>query len=109
VRRNGRRVELRTEAQQLEWLRRKGAAHGFEVLSVRASDAVPNIRVSEGPKSRGFRLNEKTGTKTPLTFASVFFEGVLRVTDPQAFRLALERGIGSAKAYGFGMLSIAPV
>ena len=43
-----------------------------------------------------------------LTFASVLFEGVLEVTDAERFRQALEQGIGSAKAYGFGLLSIAP-
>jgi CRISPR system Cascade subunit CasE len=106
-RRNGRRVELKTEAEQLEWLGRKGAAHGFEVLSVRASGDVPNVRVSDEGKSRGFRSSGVRQAKNPMTFASVLFEGVLRVTDAEAFRLALERGIGSAKAYGFGLLSVA--
>lgn len=107
-RRNGKRVELRTEAQQIEWLRRKGAAHGFEVLSVRASNDVPNVRVNDEGKSRGYRANGNAGDKSPLTFASVVFEGLLRVTDLGAFKAALEQGIGPAKAYGFGMLSIAP-
>lgn len=107
-RRNGRRVELRTEAEQLEWLRRKGAAHGFEVLSVSASNSVPNVRVSDEGKARGYRANGTPQARSPLTFASVLFEGLLRVTDAGAFRLALGHGIGSAKAYGFGLLSIAP-
>src|SRR5579883_873443 len=99
-RRNGKRVELRTEAQKLEWLRRKGAAHGFEVLTVRVND--------EG-KLRGYRVSGNTRDKKALTFASAIFEGVLRVTDDSAFKAALEQGIGPAKAYGFGMLSVAPV
>jgi CRISPR system Cascade subunit CasE len=107
-RRNGRRVELRTEDAQLQWLRRKGEAHGFEVLSVRASGEVPNVRVSDEGKSRGHRTNGSGHGKSTLTFASVLFEGVLRVSDAEAFRIALAQGIGSAKAYGFGLLSVAP-
>jgi CRISPR system Cascade subunit CasE len=107
-RRNGKRVELKTDAQQFEWLDRKGAVHGFEVLSVRASNGIPNVRVNDEGKSRGHRANGTAREKNPLTFASVLFEGVLRVTDSDAFRLALEQGIGPAKAYGFGMLSVAP-
>ncbi len=108
-RRNGKRVELRTEAQQLEWLKRKGAAHGFEVLTVRASNDVPNVRVNDEGKSHGYRANGNTRDKNRLTFASAIFEGVLRVTDDSAFKAALEQGIGPAKAYGFGMLSVAPI
>ena len=36
-------------------------------------------------------------------------EGVLRVTDLEKFRNALLHGIGSAKAFGFGLLVIAPI
>ena len=39
---------------------------------------------------------------------SVLFEGLLQVTDPDAFRQTLIRGIGSGKSFGFGLLSIAP-
>jgi CRISPR system Cascade subunit CasE len=108
-RRNGRRVELGTEALQLEWLRRKGLAHGFEVLSARASATVPNVRISNEAKSRGYRAGSGQQPRKALTFASVLFEGMLRVTQASAFRLALELGIGSAKAYGFGLLSVGPV
>jgi CRISPR system Cascade subunit CasE len=44
-----------------------------------------------------------------VTFASVRFEGVLEVRDADRFREALANGIGPGKAYGFGLLSIAPV
>jgi len=107
-RRNGKRVELRTESAQLDWLRRKGLAAGFEVLSVQASSGVLNVRVNDEGKSRGFRSSGLAASKARLTFASVLFEGMLRVTNADAFREALEKGIGSAKAYGFGLLSVAP-
>lgn len=39
----------------------------------------------------------------------LLFGGVLQVTESAAFHDALVRGIGPAKAYGFGLLSLAPV
>lgn len=42
-------------------------------------------------------------------FPSARFDGILAVTDPVLFRQTLARGIGPAKAFGFGLLSIAPV
>ena len=41
-------------------------------------------------------------------FRGVVFDGHLRVTDERAFKAALANGIGSGKAYGFGLMSIAP-
>ena len=37
------------------------------------------------------------------------FEGMLTVTDRDAFVHALTHGIGRAKGYGCGLLTIAPV
>ena len=39
----------------------------------------------------------------------VQFRGVLEVTDPVKFAQAHSKGIGSAKAFGFGLLLLAPV
>jgi CRISPR system Cascade subunit CasE len=39
---------------------------------------------------------------------SVRYEGMLKITDADKFRQALAHGIGPAKAFGFGLLSIAP-
>jgi CRISPR system Cascade subunit CasE len=43
-----------------------------------------------------------------MTFGSVLFEGRLAITDTEQFRATLAAGIGSGKAYGFGLLSVAP-
>jgi CRISPR system Cascade subunit CasE len=39
---------------------------------------------------------------------AVEFEGVLAVTDPATFAQAFTHGIGSAKAFGFGLLARVP-
>ena len=51
----------------------------------------------------------KMGESYKMTHLAVRFDGFLRVTDAGAFRETLTRGIGSGKAYGFGLLSVAPV
>ena len=103
---NGRREPLRTEQEQIDWMRRKAEAGGFELLSVRASPGVPNLRVIEDRAINAARGKKSNGRR--MTFHSVLYEGCLRVVDPKAFRECLRAGIGSAKAYGFGLLSIAP-
>jgi CRISPR system Cascade subunit CasE len=110
IKRNGKRVELRTEEEQLDWLRRKAGNGGFEILSVQTASLVPDARISNEDKIHGSRTDPSNGNrKSRLTFASVLFEGKLRVTDREKFRTSLELGVGSAKAYGFGLLSVAPV
>ena len=99
----GKRVELRDEESQRKWLtERKAGQCGFRVLDlqVRAGDAL-------GPKQGGWR--READARRKLTFATVVFDGVLEVTDAERFRAALRQGIGPGKAYGFGLLSIAPV
>jgi CRISPR system Cascade subunit CasE len=130
----GKRVELQTEAEWLGWLQRHAERSGFEVLTVNASasSGIPDwsdrqtrarerygMDVEVGEEQRGpiadtranpgLKLNgRKENANGSLTFGSVLFEGRLRVTDAEVFRLTLERGIGSGKAYGFGLLSVAP-
>jgi len=97
LRRHGRRVELVREEDQVAWLKRQGEQGGFQVLSVRVGGMS-----KERSKRRGSGVS-------PLTLAGVLFEGHLRITDPeQLLNHSLLRGIGPGKAYGLGLLSLAP-
>ena len=42
----------------------------------------------------------------PVTLRKAIFEGVLRVTDAELFTRTLTEGIGRAKAYGNGLLTL---
>lgn len=88
----GKRVGLYKPEEQLAWLERKGKVHGFRVVSATA-------RQQE-------RLDDSI---RQLKLLSVLFEGVLQVTDGTHLQEAVASGIGSAKAFGFGLLSLAPV
>lgn len=102
----GKRVELTREEDQLGWLRRHGATSGFELVTVRlepAGRAVESVAASPVVRMEGRRQGKV------MTLATVLFEGMLEVWDPNRFREALAVGIGPGKAFGCGLLSVAPV
>jgi CRISPR system Cascade subunit CasE len=49
------------------------------------------------------------GRRAPVSLVTVTFDGRLEVTEPQLLRRALTHGIGKAKAYGCGLLTLAPL
>ena len=66
-----------------------------------------NIQTGYVGASRG--KYDADETRQFKRFFYVRYDGVLRVTDSNAFYNAVARGIGPAKGFGFGLLSIAPV
>ena len=82
------------EVEQEEWLLEQAEKHGF---------AIP-----EG----AFRVTRKQTYhfakegRRPVTLLAVTYEGILQVTDPEAFREMLCQGIGRGKAYGLGLMTI---
>lgn len=57
----------------------------------------------------GWRTKHEPKPSQRMQWWSVFFEGSFRVGDVTILARLLESGIGPAKAFGFGLLSIAPV
>lgn len=104
---HGKRVELRQEQAQLAWLARKGQDGGFRLLHVQAQPDVQEVHMSNLEKVRGWRPKAEDHRAMPLHFGAVLFEGRLEVTDSDRFRSTLRIGVGSGKAFGFGLLSIA--
>jgi CRISPR system Cascade subunit CasE len=94
---NGQRVGLFKEEDQIEWLERK----------LKAAGAVPlNVRTS--PSGNITARQTKDEAKHKITMLGVRFEGALKVVDPAALTRAVDNGIGSGKGLGFGLLSLAP-
>ena len=92
----GKRIGLEREEEQRHWLERKGEAGGFRLL---------DLEVRPRGQAVFRRGQSRPGTQTHL---GVEFEGVLEVVDPELFHETLGQGVGSGKAFGFGLLSIAP-
>jgi CRISPR system Cascade subunit CasE len=89
-----------TVAYQQQWLLDRVAGWGFAVddaaLAVHSRRQLSFSRRSDG--------TDRTVTVTMATY-----DGILTVTDPTLLRRTLCHGIGRAKAYGCGLLTLAPV
>jgi CRISPR system Cascade subunit CasE len=59
--------------------------------------------VDEGPLQF-----EKRSEGAAIQVRSALFEGVLAVLDPGALLETIRQGVGPAKAFGFGLLSLGP-
>jgi CRISPR system Cascade subunit CasE len=94
---NGYRMGLLREVDQFKWLHKKAEESGFTVVTCQA---MPEgiIHDERGQEDRG-----------KLRHYAIRFEGMLKVVNPDIFTATLNNGIGSAKGFGFGLLSIAPV
>lgn len=88
-----------TMEQQVEWLVSRSERFGFKVPDGQWGQ--PQLIVSQRRKER-FKRGEST-----ITIATAFYDGVLEVTDVGLLRTALCGGIGRAKGFGCGLLTIA--
>ncbi|MEW6568790.1 MAG: type I-E CRISPR-associated protein Cas6/Cse3/CasE [Chloroflexota bacterium] len=93
-RRNSNRVPLVHAEQQAAWLERRADENGFRLLQV---------DVGQSQELVGHK--EESGR--PITVYTVQFDGRLQVADPARLRQAVAKGIGPAKAFGCGLLSLA--
>lgn len=82
-----RRRALDSEEDQEAWLFRRGLQAGFEVVDY-SVETLPAVKARAG------------------LFYVVRFDGVLLVKDAALLFSAIEDGIGPAKAYGYGLLSL---
>lgn len=100
-RHQGRTYPHITTVQQEEWLNQRAVDHGFELPTGPNGEVSFTVKNREWPRlyhgARGVRLSR------------VAFEGILMVTNVDAFRQTLVQGIGREKAYGMGLLTVIPL
>ena len=94
----GPRRDLRSDEERIEWLRRKAEMGGFRVTMC----GLTNIAMSAVKSPVPYRA--KGGS-----FAAVQFDGELTVIDPQKLKSTIAQGVGTQKAFGFGLLSIGKI
>lgn len=94
---SGKRVPLVDPGDLRTWIERKGAQGGFCISDAKPLEISPMAEVH-------FRKKGTAGYH-----GGVQFRGVLEVTDPIQFAQTYRQGIGSAKAFGFGLLLLAPI
>ena len=128
----GKRYGHVTVEQQRQWLIERTPRYGFELVPVpgtkaaEADDAASGAAATtsadadavaasasvvvvrrERPVFR--RRNPDRDRRDRVTINRTVYEGVARVTDPDALRRALVAGIGRSKAYGCGLMTLARV
>ncbi|ROR96936.1 CRISPR-associated Cse3 family protein [Salana multivorans] len=92
------RVAHVTATQQLEWFRSRCDGWGVMVTAPGTGVELVDRRVLEFPRQG-----------RTVTVGTATFEGVLQVSEAAELRRRLVEGIGHAKAYGCGLLTLAPV
>jgi len=78
----------------MKWLARKGEQHGF---SVKQFDVKIDNYQEYSVKPQG---------KPSFTLRTLDFEGKLRIVQADRFKTGLFEGIGSAKAFGCGLMLV---
>ncbi|NJQ13500.1 type I-E CRISPR-associated protein Cas6/Cse3/CasE [Streptomyces bohaiensis] len=129
----GFRLSHRTAAHQLHWLLTRAEKWGFDIPTSFTDPAAPGLTPApttphatpqntpdphhpDPNPAREVRIRARqrqSFTKNPsgrrVTFHTVTFEGHLRITDPTQLTTHLLNGIGPQKAYGCGLLTLAPL
>lgn len=100
-----------TPHHQLAWLVKKQETAGFRVVERAALPAglPPDSRYELLVHQRRNLSFRKRAQDAPVTLATATFDGQLEVTDAETFRRTLTQGIGRAKAYGCGLMTLAPL
>ncbi|MER7696119.1 type I-E CRISPR-associated protein Cas6/Cse3/CasE [Streptomyces sp. NPDC096095] len=113
------RAAHRTPRHQMRWLLDRQEKAGFEIVRkpeerrlLPQGDEHELVVRDQTPlqfRRPRARAPEKTGRSGDVQITKVTFDGRLRVTDPEVFRRTLTHGLGKAKAYGCGLMTLAPV
>ncbi|WP_406088087.1 type I-E CRISPR-associated protein Cas6/Cse3/CasE [Kitasatospora purpeofusca] len=110
-----RRTAHLTQRHQAAWLLGQQERSGFTVV-----EKAPDRRLlTEGDEHElvvhrqqavSFGKNDRVNAgRHRVTLVTATYDGRLRVTDPDALRRTLTAGLGKAKAYGCGLMTLAPV
>ncbi|TFI00786.1 type I-E CRISPR-associated protein Cas6/Cse3/CasE [Micrococcus flavus] len=99
-----------TPAQQVAWLQERAAGWGFSVPAAGESDGPGAVTVTHRADERFGRGQNGAGRRrSRVTLRVVQFDGVLDVADASLLRQALTGGMGRAKGYGCGLMTLRPI
>jgi CRISPR system Cascade subunit CasE len=87
-----------SEYHKREWFLNKAKQHGFSVHE----DQFALVET-------GIQQFYRKSNQPPVRLSHATFEGILTVEDAELFAIALTNGIGRAKAYGCGLITVMAV
>lgn len=82
---------------QKRWLIEQGTKHGFALTD-------NDFQIVE---DRTFSFRKGKNHRYRISIVAVTYEGGLRITNAEAFRQTLIKGLGREKAFGLGLLTVA--
>jgi CRISPR system Cascade subunit CasE len=94
----GQDARIFIDSQLFDWLASRGVAAGFSVK--KESTTIQSGYI--------YWHKKKTQDDKGQRLRTVRYDGILEVTDPARIRETVIHGLGPGKAFGFGLLSLAP-
>jgi CRISPR-associated protein Cas6/Cse3/CasE subtype I-E len=88
---HGKHRAIMGHSQLINWLEHQGQRHGFTTHNTKATQCCTTIK--------------RTGRR-PIILNDAIFIGTLQIIQPTLFYLAMEKGIGRARGFGYGMLML---
>lgn len=98
-----------TAEQQQAWIRERAPQWGFEVIPAVEGQDVEECPMVSSRQDLAFARRNAEGKVGKVTHRKAQFDGALRITDVELFRKSLLSGMGRGKAYGMGLLTLAPL
>lgn len=102
----GVRVAHRTSAHQMAWLLARLPGWGFEIPPT--SDGYSHMKLAERERLVFTKTARGNGHRR-VVLDTATFEGRIRVSDPDTARMRLLSGVGAGRAYGCGLITLAPL
>ncbi|MEV8509784.1 type I-E CRISPR-associated protein Cas6/Cse3/CasE [Actinoplanes sp. NPDC051475] len=100
----GIRVPHRTAAHQLTWFTQRIEKWGFTLQQV---DDVPAVQLTARERLQFTKHADDTTGRT-VTLQTGTFDAVVAIDDPDRAQRSLLEGVGAGKAYGLGLITLAP-
>ena len=97
VKRRGKHHGLVDTAEQLSWMHRQ----------LQRLNAIP-VLTHVVRVERLFIRKSSNHEEKPIILIAVTFQGIIQIEAPDLFRQGLTQGIGRGKAFGLGLISVAP-
>jgi CRISPR system Cascade subunit CasE len=104
---DGKRYAHVTAEQQKQWLSTRAERNGFSFYKIITAEG--GVDAMQIIHRNILKFRKRPSDKTYVTLSVATYEGELIVDDAELLRRALSCGIGKAKAYGCGLLTLALV
>ncbi|WP_318767453.1 type I-E CRISPR-associated protein Cas6/Cse3/CasE [Lactiplantibacillus carotarum] len=97
-----------TVEQQRKWLIDRAEKAGFKLIETDPASNEPSLTFDIVNRDWAMLQRRRSRGGRGVRLSRVTFEGLLRITDLEAFKRLLTEGIGREKAFGMGLMTVIP-